>query len=158
MQIKWDKALRKTAILPVFLLCSCYFPHLAKTGQDYEGPRKAKSEVVTLNEGTFKSNPQNVIEKLWFADIIKVDGKPWPKGIDRLELLPGDHILTMTCYYPYGNKGKGFRGQSDHTYTFKAGDHWYPWATLNVSLYSRVTGDILGGVCGNTLERNDPDL
>jgi hypothetical protein len=138
----------------VAVLSACVLPHVAVTGtMDGAAPGPA-GEVVTLHRGTWKSDRRNLLHKLWFGSISAVDGKPWPKGIDRLQVPAGTHTLTMTCSASDLNEGKGAQRSADYKVDLQAGTRWYPWAVVSIAGYR---GNQPFGSCSNELNSKDGD-
>lgn len=149
------------ALATALLISGCTLPQVAVTKGLDGADARPSHEVATLHGGSSKANPSNQMQKLWFAGIESVDGKPWPKGVHRLQLPPGTYKLKMWCTINAEqgsmrvNQGKGADKTEERTVTVLPNVRYYPWAVYRETARR---GNESNGTCSTMLETRDPDL
>jgi hypothetical protein len=115
-------------MIPILSACVMGGPRFATPLQMYEGSALGDKQIATIMTYDRSVNPSNSLERLWLTRVVAVDGAPvkdlgWEVG--KIQIKPGDHVLTMTCQvlgYPVRT--------SDVKVSLVAGRVWYPWANV----------------------------
>jgi hypothetical protein len=153
------------AAVAVLGLAACTIPiGPAKVLQLYDGAPRDKSQVAQIRLHSTKANPSNVIEKLWGAGVMSIDGKD-TEGYSVAHVLPGKHTFKMYCW----NRNSAVKKNEITTeVVVAAGKTYYPWSSTTATVLkgsgaagaiagTRV-GEVAAGYCTPYFENVDPDM
>jgi len=115
------------------LLSGCVTLGPTKRMQAYAGPALPDNRVATLRLHDTHANPANMLEKLWNAGIVAIDGVP-TAGFGSAQVLPGRHRLTMYCWSRNIDVRRAEKEEVE--VDLRAGKTYYPWAAIIATLIS----------------------
>lgn len=149
----------------IAVMSACSIPiGPAKPLHLYEGAPRDPSQVAKIVLHATKANPSNMIEKLWGAGTMAIDGKD-TEGYTVAYVPPGKHTFKMYCW---NRDTKIKKNEQLVELTVAAGRTYHPWSTTNVTamrgsgapgaIAGTTVGSVAAGYCTPVFGNKDPDL